>query len=77
MYPRERHNHIVETEKEMSAAAKIYIGDGVYAAWHPGEQQIALTTENGVAVTNIIYLEPEVMESLARFWERIKESPLK
>ena len=43
--------------------AKLYLGDGVYAEMS-ADGYLALTTENGVSVTNTIYLEPEVIESL-------------
>ena len=51
---------------------KIYLGDSVYAEWKEG--QIILTTENGLPddPSNLIYLEPEVIEALKKFWERIK-----
>lgn len=42
---------------------KAYLGDAVYAevdAWG----RLMLTTENGIAVTNTIVLEPEVLQAL-------------
>ena len=44
---------------------KTYLGDGVYAE-HYG-WAIALTTEDGIAVTNEIYLEREVLLALIAF----------
>lgn len=41
---------------------KRYVGDGVYAEMGPGG--LTLTTENGVAVQNTIYLEPDVWTQL-------------
>lgn len=41
---------------------KTYIGDGVYVRW--SMESIVLTTENGIEVTNEIYLEPEVWAEL-------------
>jgi len=41
-----------------------YLGDGVYVQFEPG--QLVLTTENGIAVTNRIVLEPEVWAALLR-----------
>lgn len=41
---------------------KVYLGDGVYVTfdgWH-----IVLTTENGISITNTIFLEPKVIEAL-------------
>jgi hypothetical protein len=51
---------------------KIYLGDSVYAEWK--EEQIILTTENGLPEdpSNLIYLEPEVMEALEIFLTKIK-----
>lgn len=44
---------------------KVYLGDGVYAAFDGCH--IVLTTENGVRVTNTIYLEPSVLFALDRY----------
>ncbi len=44
---------------------KVYLGDGVYAAWeHDG---VTLTTENGISATNTIVLETEVLGSFCRY----------
>lgn len=49
--------------------AKMYCGDGVYAATTQfGELQ--LTTEDGISVTNTIVLEPDVWEALLEFASR-------
>lgn len=48
---------------------KIYIGDGVYAEF-VGGGELVLTTENGIAVTNRIVLEPEVLHHLFLFVRR-------
>ena len=45
-----------------------YLGDGVYADTRDG-YGIEVTTENGVEVSNKIYLEPEVFSALLRFAE--------
>lgn len=45
--------------------AKTYLGDGVYVA-EDGEG-IRLTTEDGISVTNTIFIEPEVYEALLKF----------
>lgn len=50
---------------------KTYLGDGVYAEFNGF--QIVLTTENGVSITNTIYLEQDVYESLVLFVGRLKE----
>lgn len=50
---------------------KAYIGDGVYADFDGFN--IVLTTENGVEVTNTIFLEPEVFMSLLKYAERLSD----
>lgn len=42
-----------------------YLGDGVYAAFDGCG--VWLTAQNGLAVTNAVYLEPEVFRALERF----------
>lgn len=44
---------------------KTYLGDGVYIDATP-DGLVALSTENGISVTNVIYLEPEVIAALLR-----------
>lgn len=51
------------------SAHKTYLGDGAYA--DTDGFGIILTTENGIETTNQIYLEPEVLEALNKFKERI------
>lgn len=41
---------------------KRYIGDGVYVEYDG--QRLILTTENGIEVTNTIYIERETWDSL-------------
>ena len=48
---------------------KTYLGDGVYVELDE-VGAVVLTTENGIAVTNRIVLEPEVLESLELWFER-------
>jgi hypothetical protein len=52
---------------------KIYLGDSVYAEWL--DNQLILTTENGLPEdpSNLIYLEPEVIEALQKYWDYIKK----
>ena len=45
---------------------KIYLGDGVYASLNDNDQ-LTLTTENGISATNTIYLEYEVILKLLNF----------
>lgn len=51
---------------------KEYLGDSVYAQYDG--YHIVLTTENGLPndPSNIIALEPEVIDALVRFRKRIK-----
>ena len=49
---------------------KVYLGDGAYAEFDGFG--IALTAENGIAVTDRVYLEPEVYRALVRFVESLK-----
>lgn len=49
---------------------KDYLGDSVYAEIENG--RVKLTTENGVGPSNTIFLEPEVLDALNRYVERIK-----
>lgn len=49
---------------------KRYLGDAVYVDC-VGDMVI-LTTENGVDKTNIIFLEPSVLEAFKKYLEYIK-----
>jgi hypothetical protein len=44
---------------------KCYLGDAVYAEYDGA--RIILTTENGVAITNTIILDPEVCQAFSQF----------
>jgi hypothetical protein len=46
---------------------KVYLGDSVYVGVENG--MLKLTTENGISVTNTIYLEPEVITALLKYLE--------
>jgi hypothetical protein len=50
---------------------KTYLGDGVYADIE--NNMVKLTTEDGISVGNVIYLESEVYDALVNFvannWE--------
>jgi len=48
-----------------------YLGDGVYAAWDG--YVVELRTNSHTDSTNIIFLEPEVLAALNRFYENAKE----
>lgn len=52
---------------------KTYLGDGAYVDFDG--YALVLTTENGIAVTNRIVLEPEVYNALTYYVERLKEKP--
>jgi hypothetical protein len=51
---------------------KEYLGDSVYAKKDEHDGSIILTTENGAAgdPSNTIILEPQVMASLLRFYQK-------
>lgn len=49
---------------------KTYLGDGAYVDYDG--HNIVLTTEDGIDVTNTIYLEPSVYEHLTGWVERLK-----
>jgi hypothetical protein len=49
---------------------KVYLGDGVYAEFDATTLDVILTTENGVAITNRIVLEPDVLDALGRVTQR-------
>ena len=46
---------------------KQYMGDSVYAAFDG--VGLKLTTENGFGASNTIYIEPEVLGAINRYWE--------
>ena len=45
---------------------KAYLGDGVYIECD-GLGQVVLTTNDGINTTNIIYLEPEVVQAMIKW----------
>lgn len=51
---------------ESSSMEKVYLGDGVYATFNGFE--IILTTEDGINISNKIYLDPHVMDALVLFY---------
>jgi len=58
--------------RKAPATGKRYLGDGVYV--DRNELGLVLTTENGIAVTNTIVLEPEVWTALHRYVETLKDA---
>lgn len=55
---------------------KVYLGDSVYAEWDG--YQVILTTENSArGPSNIIYLEPELLETLYNKFYLPRVNPLK
>jgi hypothetical protein len=50
---------------------KTYIGDQVYVTYDG--YHVILTTENGIATTNQIYLEPQVLEDFLQFVNQLKK----
>lgn len=49
--------------------SKEYLGDGVYVIKH--QFGITLQTENGIEATNIIVMEPEVIEAFQTWLDRV------
>lgn len=60
------HRHVRAVDRQ-EAKVRAYLGDGVYAA--SDGFGIWLTAENGIAATDAIYLEPEVLADLIHFAE--------
>ena len=51
---------------------KRYLGDGVYVEFDG--YQFKLTTENGIRMTNTIYLEPSVFRALEQYVEAVRDA---
>lgn len=56
----------------MAESRKDYLGDGVYADVESG--MLKLTTEDGISVTNTIYLEADVWQRLLLYVERQRKA---
>jgi hypothetical protein len=54
---------------EKNMIEKTYIGDGVYADFNG--YHIVLTSENGIGITNTIYLEDSVFIALQEFAKKV------
>jgi hypothetical protein len=50
---------------------KVYLGDAVYAEEGLMGAGILLTTEDGIEVSNKIFLEPEVLIALIEFVKKV------
>ena len=50
---------------------KTYLGDAVYAAFDG--YHVVLTTENGISISNTIFLEPAVMDALDTYNKRLRD----
>ena len=55
--------------------AKEYLGDGVYVDQNAVSGALVLTTEDGYSTTNVIYLEPEVLDALLRYLKANEVKP--
>lgn len=55
----------------MSDDKKRYLGDGVYI--EDQGYHLVLTTENGIATTNTIFLDSQVVEALIKYVKDLKE----
>lgn len=53
-------------------SVKAYLGDGVYV--DHDHYHVVLTTEDGISVTNTIYLEPPVLEAFLVYVTGLKET---
>ena len=49
---------------------KQYLGDGVYVEFDGWG--LTVTTENGVAIQNTVYLEPSVLEALVNYDKQMR-----
>ena len=49
---------------------KIYLGDGAYAEFDGFG--FIITAEDGIRATNTVYLEPDCLEKLIKFRDKIK-----
>jgi hypothetical protein len=50
---------------------KSYLGDALYADFDGHD--VILTTENGVHISNTIYLEPEVVAALLEYLKELEK----
>jgi len=50
---------------------KEYLGDGVYAEYDHSAEHIILTSEDGVSVQNVIYMDSLVQSKLMHFIKKI------
>ena len=50
---------------------KEYLGDGVYADYDPSGDQIKLTSEDGIRVQNVIYIDSWVQSKLMHYIKRV------
>lgn len=55
---------------------KEYLGDGVYADIDQWSGMIRLTTEDGIRVTNEIYIDSIVWKALTRWVEKMTNPPV-
>ena len=80
-----QHGGVAMTKREAIAAAqaehqginmkhpKAYLGDGVYAEMDE-YGMLRLTTENGIRVSNEIFIEPEVWNAMVGYMQRVNTS---
>lgn len=57
-------------ERDYMSDLKAYIGDGVYVDFNNAGQLI-LTTEDGISITNTIFLENEVYAALLSYVKQL------
>jgi hypothetical protein len=50
-----------------------YLGDGLYVSYDIDTGTIELAARDGISATNVVYLEPEVLQNFMRYCERLFE----
>ena len=53
------------------SGGKTYLGDGLYASFDGFH--VVLTAENGISVSNTVYLDDHVLDALERFIANLKQ----
>lgn len=50
---------------------KMYLGDGAFVDYDENLQVVKLTAENGLEATNTIFLGPNELGELIRWWSKL------
>jgi len=59
-------------ERIEHACRKAYLGDGLFVQFEHSTEMLILTTEDGTEVTNMIFLEPEVLRELDAYVRELR-----